>query len=130
MGTSSGGNFGKTKGSQGKVSLPPNRSQLMHIFRDKTGHLLDTPANRKLLLDIANNKKYFKDIDKFGITWHIKYNSQGHQIWTASKNGILQEGGKNIFPHKWDPATGLNKNPDAKLFIPPNPNLISNPFKE
>ena len=74
MGSGIHGGFGNTKGSRenksnntnAKVSLPTNQSQLKHIFRNEKGHLKNTLANQKLIVDLANNKKHFKGKDKYG----------------------------------------------------------------
>jgi hypothetical protein len=110
MGAGSGGNFGNTLGSH-KNELPKNDSQIKHIFGNRKGHLLDTKANRQLLYDTANDKTAYKGTDKYGNEWHIKIDSKGRQIWTRSQNGIINEGGRNEIPLKWDSETGLNRNP-------------------
>ena len=95
-----------------KVKLPKNDSQLRHIFRDSPGHLLDTPENRKMLLDLANDTKYHigKDFEN-GLDWHAKLNEDGSQMWVTTKNGILQNGGINNPPIDWNIETGFNYNP-------------------
>ena len=92
-----------------KVKLPKNDSQLKHIFRDSPGHLLDTPENRKMLLDLANDTKYHvgKDFEN-GLDWHAKLNEDGSQMWVTTKNGILQNGGINNPPIDWNTETGFN----------------------
>ena len=44
MGAGNSGLYNNTKGS--KVSLPTKPAQVKHIFGNRTGHLLDAPANR------------------------------------------------------------------------------------
>lgn len=113
MGAGSGGNFGNTQGAK-RNRLPPNESQIKHIFGNRKGHLPDTISNRNLLTQTANDKLAFKGIDKYGNSWHIKLDSEGRQIWTRSQNGIINEGGRNDIPLKWDSETGLNRNPFKK----------------
>ena len=73
MGAGVHGGFGNTQGSpkednqaNPKQHLPKDESQLKHIFRDKPGHLKDTPQNRKLLVKLANNKNKYVGKDKYG----------------------------------------------------------------
>ena len=94
-----------------KVKLPKNDSQLKHIFRDEEGHLKDTPENRKILLDLANDTKYHigKDIEN-GLDWHATIDADGTQKWVSHYDGTIREGGINKIPRKFDPETGLNHN--------------------
>lgn len=94
-----------------KVKLPKNDSQLKHIFRDSPGHLLDTPENRKMLLDLANNPKYHVGKDMWECEWHIRINQDGTQDYTREYNLTITEGGKNLIPLSWDEETGLKYNP-------------------
>ena len=119
MGSGNYGEFGKTKGSRNKttkndIKLPLNDSQLKHIFRNSEGHLKDTEANRKILVNLANNDKYFKGTDMYGIKWNVKINSKGEQLWVRYDKNKINDGGKNIVPRRWDKNTGLNKNPFRK----------------
>ena len=104
---------GNNKG-KGKVSLPKGDSQIKHIFGKREGHLPDTPYHRKQLKDLANNQGYYKGVDKRGNTWHIKIMKDGSQLWVQHRNGIIQNGGKNLKPIKWDKETGLSRNPMKK----------------
>ena len=109
MGAGNSGLYNNTKGS--KVSLPTKPAQVKHIFGDRPGHLPDTPANRKLLTDIANMPKYYKGTDKYGNRWHIQTDDKGRQVWKRSQNGKINEGGRNNTPRPWDNETGLYNNP-------------------
>ena len=96
-----------------KVKLPENDSQLKHIFRDSPGHLLDTSENRKMLLDLANDSKYHigKDVSN-NLDWNSKLINDGKsQLWVSTKNGVVQNGGVNTPPIKWDIETGFSYNP-------------------
>lgn len=96
---------------KGKVKLPPNDAQLKHIFDKRDGHLPDTPENRQLLLDLANEMKHYKGKDQYGNDWHIRINKDGTQDWVRSQNQVINEGGRNLNPLPWDNETGLYKNP-------------------
>ena len=96
---------------KGKVKLPPNDSQLKHIFDERTGHLPDTQENRKLLQDLANDTKTYWGKDKYGNDWHIRMNTDGSQDWVRSQNQTINDGGRNITPLPWDSETGLFRNP-------------------
>lgn len=43
---------------------------LKHIFCDRPGHLIDTPHNRQLLLEVAGDSKNYLGTDKYGKAWH------------------------------------------------------------
>lgn len=92
-------------------ALPKNESQLKHIFSGKDGHLSDTPSNRKLLHDLANDKSKYIGTDKYGNSWNVTINADGSQTWVRYQNGIINEGGRNATPRVWNKETGLNKNP-------------------
>lgn len=79
-----------------------------HIFRDKEGHLPDTPENRKLLEGVADNPKTTLGNDKFGNTWSAQKRSDGTQVWTQTRNGKIINGGVNSTPRSFDPNTGLS----------------------
>ena len=120
MGTGSFGGFRNTKGrskkqsGNGIVGLPKNKAQLKHIFRDSPGHLKDTIANHKLLVNLANNEKYFIGKDKYGNKWNVKEQKDGKQLWVRYRDGKINEGGRNNKPKPWDDETGLNNNPFKK----------------
>ncbi len=91
--------------------LPPNDSQLKHIFRNAEGHLPDTPENRELVTNAANNPDNYMGVDKYGNTWYSQMQSDGSQIWVQTRNGRIQNAGKNLTPHSWDSETGFSRNP-------------------
>ncbi len=99
---------------KGKIKLPPNDSQLKHIFEEREGHLLDTPENRKLLEELANNKDRYKGKDKYGNDWNIRLNDDGTQDWVRSQHQVINEGGRNLTPRPWDDETGLFRNPTKR----------------
>ena len=99
---------------KGKVKLPTNDSQLKHIFDEREGHISDTPENRKMLKDLANDGRYYMDKDKYGNDWHVRMNADGSQDWTRSQHQVINEGGKNIIPKPWNKETGLYRNPTKR----------------
>lgn len=89
--------------------IPNNKAITKHIFRDKTGHLPDTPQNRELLEEVSNSQEYFLGSDRYGNCWHAKILQNGTQIWTESRNGKIIDGGLNNIPKQWNDLTGLKK---------------------
>ncbi len=83
---------------------------LKHIFRKAPGHLIDTPANRKILLEVAGNSENFLGVDKYGNAWHAKTQKNGQQIWTMSRDGAIRNAGSNNQPKPFQNETGLSQN--------------------
>ena len=88
--------------------LPPNDSQLKHIFRNAEGHLTDTPENRKLILSVANDPACHLGTDKYKNDWYARIEQDGTQIWVQIRNGTVQNCGKNSIPKTWNGETGLS----------------------
>jgi hypothetical protein len=80
------------------ASLPANAGQLRHIFRNAPGHLSDTPANRQLLTEVANDAANRVGVDKFGNVWSSLTRADGTQVWVSTRNGVIQNGGVNQTP--------------------------------
>ncbi len=97
-------------GLKGKIKLPTDESQLKHIFRNEPGHLSDTPTNRKLLQELANDISCHRGRDSRGNDWSTKVLEDGSQLWVSSRNGIIQNGGINKPPRRWDDVTRLCHN--------------------
>jgi putative RHS repeat-associated core domain protein len=96
MGAGFHGGFGNTEGSKRQDKresnsqyLPKNDAQIKHIFSGKEGNLKDTPSNRKLLTDLANNKEKFIGTDKYGNLWNAEINSDGKQNRVRYQNGTI-----------------------------------------
>ena len=74
------------------------------------GHLEDSPENRQLLQDLANDMKHHAGKDIHGKDWHYKELEDGSQLWVSVRNGVIQDGGLNRPPRFWDEMTGLSRN--------------------
>ena len=62
---------------------------------------------------MANDPTTTLGKDMYGNTWHAEYTEKGEQWWVTSRdNGIIQDGGKNLTPKRYDADTGLNYNPE------------------
>lgn len=115
MGKGSSGRFIGTKGSElrggGNKNFPSDDSQIKHIFREKKGHLPDTPENRTLIENVANNQNNYIGTDRYGTQWYSKTQPDGKQIWVRIYNDRIINAGENETPKIFDPQTGLNNNP-------------------
>lgn len=85
--------------------LPTKTAQLKHIFREARGHLLDTPENRKLITETANELENYLGTDKYGNENYAKILPDGSQIWVMVRNGTIQNAGKNLKPRIFDIET-------------------------
>ncbi len=92
-----------------KNRIPNDDSITGHIFRDAEGHIPDTPENRALLEDVANDSANFRGTDKYGNKWYTRTQSDGSLVWVEIRNGKIFEGGVNVTPKQWNPETGLKK---------------------
>ncbi|MFT9078668.1 hypothetical protein [Ethanoligenens sp.] len=96
--------------NQSSVKLPQNKSTLNHIFNDNSGHVIDTPGNRKALVDTANDPNNYLGKDKYGNNWYAKHQDDGTQIWVETRNGQIWDGGINNSLRSWNGQTGLKNN--------------------
>jgi filamentous hemagglutinin len=92
-------------GDSGRIGIDDARAG--HIFRDSEGHISDTPANRQLLENVANDPSAILGTDKYGTTWAAKLNPEGTQTWVGIRGGKVSYGGINQTPKSFNPQTGL-----------------------
>ena len=109
QGTAEGGT--NIPDGRGVNNLPQTEAQLRHIFRNAKGHLPDTPTNRMLIENTANNPKNYLGIDSKGTSWYAQMQADGSQIWVQTYNGIITNAGLNEIPRIFNPQSGLNNNP-------------------
>ena len=110
--TSENGTSDATMGvNNERNELPENDAQLRHIFGDRPGHIVDTPKNRQLVLDIANSKQCYLGMDEYKVHWYALELEDGTQIWVMCKNGRISNAGINKVARKWNERTGLRNEP-------------------
>lgn len=93
-----------------EIKINDKNGQDKHIFRNKEGHLSDTPENRQLLKDVASDINNRLDIDSRGNEWYVKILSDGKQVWAVVRNNVIRNGGINDIPRPFNKQTGLSKN--------------------
>jgi len=89
--------------------FPVSESELNHIFREAEGHVADTPGNRQLLLDVANDVLARLESDQYGNEWSARLLTDGRQAWTQTRLGKIVNAGINAVPRVFNPNTGLKK---------------------
>ncbi|WP_262240757.1 VENN motif pre-toxin domain-containing protein [Serratia liquefaciens] len=88
------------------IRIPDSR--LGHIFRNAEGHIADTPANRQLILDVANDKKASLGSDRYGNDWSARMLPDGSQAWVQTRGGNVINAGVNNPPKTYSPEAGLS----------------------
>ena len=96
-----------TKGGTAAEQFVLNENRATKIFGARDGHILDTPANRDLITNVANNPATKLGTDKFGTTWSAQIQADGTQVWVQTRNGQVWNAGVNTTPKPFDPNTGL-----------------------
>ena len=89
--------------------IPDNTSIIGHIFKDTEGHIPDTPENRSLLEEVANDLDNYRGNDQYDNAWYSKILEDGRQVWIQIRDGIIFDGGINDTPKQWNPKTGYKK---------------------
>ena len=69
-----------------------------HAFTGAKGHLIDTPANRILILEMASNIKNYITKDVHGNFWYAKILENGAQLWAWARDGLIRDCGINEIP--------------------------------
>lgn len=93
-----------------KIKIEFLKDKIPHIFENRSGHLINTPENQQLLLDLASDpKNYFAKPDCRGSIWCEKILDDGRQLWAQVYDGQIRNGGINPVPHRWHPETGLSR---------------------
>ncbi len=89
--------------------LPESGSVLGHIFRRDEGHIPDTPENRALLFEVANDPRALLGADRHGNEWFVRIAKDGRQVWTQVRNGRIIDGGINDAHRAHHQETGLKR---------------------
>lgn len=96
------------EGDLSDVDVKFNEPNKAHIFGDRPGHLVDTPENRKLIIDLVQDVRNFLLRDKlYGKLWYAKTLSNGTQLWAEVINGVIRNCGINEVPREVNTETGL-----------------------
>jgi hypothetical protein len=83
-------------------------SRVAHIFRDAEGHMPDTPENRALLVEVADDPTTMLGMDGLGNVWSARLQSDGSQLWTQTRGDQIVNGGLNRRPRSFDLRTGMS----------------------
>lgn len=91
------------------ASFPETETELRHIFREAAGHVLDTPENRQLLLEVANDEAARLESDQYSNIWSARLLPDGSQVWVQMRGEKIVNGGINSAPRTFNRSTGLKK---------------------
>nr|WP_242588500.1 hypothetical protein [Corallococcus macrosporus] len=88
------------------LGIPEGRAK--HIFRSASGHLPDTPTNRRLLQELAADESARLGTDRFGNMWSARLNPDGTQLWVQVRKGEIINGGLNPVARDYNTQMGLS----------------------
>ena len=77
---------------KGVSNIIPEGKLANHLFKG-ANKLVDNLANRKLIYEISNGKAL--GVDAYGKSWFARTLSDGRQIYTYAKDGIIKGAGIN-----------------------------------
>lgn len=78
-----------------------------HIFRNKPGHLIDTPENRARIENLVKDQiKYLGD-DNHGNWWYAEILPNGTQLWAQTRGSKIINCGLNETPKEYNSNSGL-----------------------
>jgi filamentous hemagglutinin len=105
----SGNGDGQSASAQsGSSPVVIDSARAGHMFRDSEGHLADTPANRTLLEQVANDPGAVAGTDKYGTVWSSAIQPDGTQVWVGVRSGKVSYGGVNQIPKEFNSQTGFS----------------------
>ena len=81
-----------------KIVFSEKGGQIKHIFRKAEGHVEDTPENRKMILDTANEPHNYIGTDKDKTDWYQKPLPSGKQVWVQVWGSQVNNAGVNDRP--------------------------------
>lgn len=85
-----------------------NENNKKHIFDDREGHLIDTPENRELIMDLVKDvKNFLLQDERHGKLWFAKTLPNGKQIWAEAIDNVIRNCGINDIPREANSETGL-----------------------
>ena len=79
------------------MKLPKDKA-INHIFSGKSGKLIDTVKNRRIIENLTNNVSNYLGKDVYGKCWYAKTLKSGKQIYSYVQNGIIKGAGLNGIP--------------------------------
>ena len=102
---------GKTRniGDLSGIDVIFNEPNKEHIFKDRSGHIIDTPENRAKILDLVRNPENFLTPGNWDKLWFGKILPDGTQIWAEVRNNTIINCGINDIPREANSETGLSR---------------------
>jgi hypothetical protein len=93
-----------------------NKVYVTHAFsktrggKIKHGHVLDTPQNRRIIVETYADKKNFIGTDKWGKEYFAKLLPDGRESWVRKRGDIYESAGINNIPKFFNPDHTLVHN--------------------
>jgi len=88
------------------VKYPPI---INHLFDNRDGHLINTEANKQIIMNLIKNPENFIIRDDFKKYWFAKTLDDGTQIWAHIINDVITNCGINETPREGNSGTGLSR---------------------
>jgi len=79
-------------------NVVPEGKLANHIFSNKAGKLIDSPANRELITDLTNSSENLLGVDKYGESWFSRTLDDGKQLYGYTQDGVVKGAGINNEP--------------------------------